>query len=200
MKSTILSAALGAVLFLVPVAAAADPVSEVGEALQAASEREEATDEVVVERYLKEFFRNVKHRYFEEARQYVPQVVAAAKAERLDPLLVAIVVSAESTWKPKAVGAVGEIGLMQVQGVATKGFDVSTVEGNLAAGCAWLASRIRRYGLEDGITAYIGSNERAQKRGAMRLKAWRDERRRQHLGEWRQKDEEVTLASVAPLQ
>ena len=134
--------------------------------------------------YTDSVFALTNGRVLRQAKTYIPQVVAAARAEGLDPLLVAVVIFCESTWKPKSVGEAGEVGLMQVHGEAARGFDVGTIDGNLAAGCRWLASRIDKHGsLERGMVAYMGDGPRARKMGAYRLRLYRAELARQGLSE-----------------
>jgi soluble lytic murein transglycosylase-like protein len=136
----------------------------------------------VVENYLDWWFRRTDGKRLAKAKVLVPRVVVAAEKERLDPLLVAVMISYESSWAVNATGAVGEVGLMQVHGLATEGYDVSTLDGNLAAGCAWLASRVEKYGsLEAGVGAYIGFSEHAKRRGEFRVRAYYAERKRQGL-------------------
>jgi soluble lytic murein transglycosylase-like protein len=141
-----------------------------------------ADPEAIVEAYLEHFFERTNGHLLRHARKNIPLVVAAAQKEGLDPLLLAIVISCESTWKPKSVGKIGEVGLMQVHGEAAKGFAVDTVEGNLAAGAAWLASRLAKHGsLEGGMAAYMGGGPRATKAAKWRLKKYRDEIKRQGI-------------------
>lgn len=139
---------------------------------------------VAVERYLDRVFARTNGRVLRQAKRFIPQVVAAAEAEGLDPLLVAVVIFCESTWKPKSVGKAGEVGLMQVHGEAARGFDVATLDGNLAAGCRWLASRIAKHGSVDrGMVAYMGDSDRARKMGKYRMDLYRAELARQGLTE-----------------
>ena len=68
---------------------------------------------------------------------------------------------------------------MQLHGQSKRGFDVTTVEGNLAAGCRWLATRITKYGsVERGVRHYIGFSDRAKKAGTWRMKKYREAQQR----------------------
>jgi len=83
----------------------------------------------------------------------------------LDPMLVAAVIEVESSGKPWARSPKGALGLMQVMPYMIRPMgmagNASTVEANVEAGCAILASNIRRLGEEDGISAYFwGGNIR----------------------------------------
>ena len=77
----------------------------------------------------------------------------------LDPVLVAAVIEVESSGKPWARSPAGALGLMQVMPHMIRPMGMagnpSTVEANVEAGCAILASNIRRLGEEDGISAYF---------------------------------------------
>jgi|GEM_PF-6633349 len=166
--------ALLAALLLAAPAVAADPVAEPVVVPQDAPEASQSHEEVV-SAYLDWMFRRTDGKRLKEAKKLIPRVVAASLAEDLDPLLVSVVVYCESTWSPKATGKIGEVGLMQVHGMATTGFDVTTIEGNLAAGCAWLASRIRLYGFERGMAAYVGGS---LKRAEWRIQKYREAQKR----------------------
>lgn len=83
----------------------------------------------------------------------------------LDPVLVAAVIEVESSGKPWARSPKGALGLMQVMPYMIRPMgmagNASTIEANVEAGCAILASNIRRLGEEDGISAYFwGGNIR----------------------------------------
>jgi soluble lytic murein transglycosylase-like protein len=83
----------------------------------------------------------------------------------LDPALVAAVIEVESSGKPWARSPKGALGLMQVMPYMIRPMgmagNASTVEANVEAGCAILASNIRRLGEENGISAYFwGGNIR----------------------------------------
>jgi soluble lytic murein transglycosylase-like protein len=175
-----LVAPLLALLLALP-AAAGEPAGEIPAVHPAENE---TGRQAAVERYLEHFFRRTDGKRLAKAKAHIPDVVAAAEGAGLDPLLVAVVIAYESTWSPKAMGKDGEVGLMQVHGLAAEGHDVSTIPGNLAAGCSWLRSRIDRTGsLEAGVAAYIGDSERARRMGRFRVERYREELKRQGLRE-----------------
>lgn len=181
MRRTLFSVLAAAATLLVALpAAVADPVVAEGSNIVGVASAPASSDpEVVMESYMDYFFRKTDGTRREKAKKLVPLVVAAAQKENLDPLLVAVIISFESTWEVGASGGIGEVGLMQVHGLATEGFDVATVEGNLAAGCRWLASRIERCGsVEAGVAAYIGGNERAKRSAAFRIREYRAAQKR----------------------
>jgi hypothetical protein len=172
-------------LFLCPAVAAGEPGGSSEVVTPAAHQASDEVDHVaVLESYLVHFFEHTNGRLLKRAKGFVPQVIAAATQEGLDPLLLAVVISCESTWRPASVGKVGEVGLMQVHGEAALGFDVETIDGNLAAGAHWLASRIAKYGtVERGMTHYMGASPRAIKAATWRVKLYRDELLRQGIPE-----------------
>jgi len=198
-RTLITTLAAATVLLVAPAAAISDPVAE-SVVVEAPAEPDVTNHEAIVSSYLERFFNNVDPRKLTEAKKLVPAVIEAALQEGLDPLLVAVVVSCESSWKTDATGGIGEVGLMQVHGEATRGFDVKTISGNLAAGTRWLATRIEKHGsVERGLKAYIGGGPRGARAAAWRLKVYRAELRRQGLTEAPVASDEVTLAAVAPL-
>lgn len=84
----------------------------------------------------------------DQALTYVPIVNTEARAQNWDPLLVGVIISCESSWTGGIVSqsTLGEQGLMQVHGVAARGFDLSTPEGQIAAGVTWLTRSRERCG------------------------------------------------------
>ena len=170
-----------------PLTAVSDPVTPEASSLPASSlEAPQAPtastpdQEAILTSYVEWFFSKTNKAGLKPAKKLIPLVIAAAEKENLDPLLVAVVISCESSWKVGAVGrSHGEVGLMQLHGQAKRGFDVTTVEGNLAAGCRWLASRIEKYGsVERGVRHYIGFSERAKKAGTWRMRKYREAQQR----------------------
>jgi hypothetical protein len=66
-------------------------------------------------------------------------IVEAAEAYELDPFFLTTMVFYESAFRPSARGDLGEVGLGQLHGVAKKGCDLSTPEGQLRCTARWLA-------------------------------------------------------------
>jgi soluble lytic murein transglycosylase-like protein len=69
-----------------------------------------------------------------KALKLIPLVVEHSNQYKIDPLLTAVIIACESSWLPKSNGGVGEKGLMQVHGVAAKGFDLTKPSGQIEAG------------------------------------------------------------------
>jgi soluble lytic murein transglycosylase-like protein len=92
------------------------------------------------------------------ALSYVPLVIHWCEYYYVDPLLVSIMISKESSWRPDVRGrSHGEYGLMQVHGrKSIRGFDMTTPAGQIQAGvkrlkfaidkCSTLIQAINHYG------------------------------------------------------
>lgn len=72
------------------------------------------------------------------AARFEELLVDAAEAQGIDPALFVAMAFLESSFDPKAVGKLGEKGLVQVHGMAKRGCDLSTPEGQAACGARWL--------------------------------------------------------------
>jgi hypothetical protein len=101
----------------------------------------------------------------------------------LDPTLVTAVIHVESNARPWALSPKGAVGLMQVmphvaQPLGLAG-NLATIESNVEAGCAILASNISRLGEEDGISAYFWGSDIRGVAYLDRVRAARAEVRRQ---------------------
>ena len=95
------------------------------------------------------------------ALKLVPSIIAHARLQEIDPLLVAVIISAESSWDFAAVGKLGERGLMQTHGRASRGFDMSDPVQQIAAGCAHLARALKfcKGDLPGALTRYSTGGE-----------------------------------------
>ena len=94
------------------------------------------------DQYIQYFMQDVPAYRYRNAREYAPYVVAYAEQYDLDPLVLAVTISVESSWLPDVVGQLGERGLTQVHGVAAKGYNLAEAEEQIAAGAAWLSKCI----------------------------------------------------------
>jgi len=68
------------------------------------------------------------------ALELAPMVTEIALEHSVDPLLVAVLVGCESSWRTKVAGSVGERGLLQVHGDAAIGYDLTKPREQLNAG------------------------------------------------------------------
>ena len=93
-------------------------------------------------------------------------IAQAALSTGLDPELIAAVAWRESRFSPDVIsmdrrGAIGEKGLMQVHGVAAKGCDLSTAQGQIMCGAIWLEKSINKCNgdIVGGIARYMSGYE-----------------------------------------
>jgi soluble lytic murein transglycosylase-like protein len=104
---------------------------------------------VELERYVNWYFdkQSEKYKYmnFEKRRlrtiAMIPMIVEESNKSGIDPTLTIVVMKYESSFRPGIIAILpnkGE-GLMQAHGVAAKGFDMSTVRGQVQAGVRCLA-------------------------------------------------------------
>jgi tape measure domain-containing protein len=90
------------------------------------------------------------------ARPFGRQIIAAARANSLDPALLAAVVSQESGGNPRAISRSGAIGLTQLMPGTARELGVNPYDPlqNLMGGARYLRQQISRFGLEGGLRAY----------------------------------------------
>jgi len=100
-------------------------------------------------------FNNINPRRRRAAQALIPKVIYYAKKYQLDYLLIAVVMHAESSWRPGSYNPhKGERGLMQVHGVAARGFDLDTIDGQIESGVKFLKFCIDKCGSIAGGLAY----------------------------------------------
>jgi soluble lytic murein transglycosylase-like protein len=102
-------------------------------------------------------------------------VVAAANRFRLDPRILAAIITVETEWNPQAVGRHGERGLMQIlpstgeflareAGLAE--YDLADSATNLTMGALYIASLLAEYGdLQTALAVYNGGPSAAEHAG-----------------------------------
>jgi hypothetical protein len=90
------------------------------------------------------------------AKPFGRQIIAAAKANSLDPALYAALVAQESNFNQRAVSRSGAIGLSQLMPGTAKELGVNPRDPmqNLMGGAKYLRQQINRFGLEGGLRAY----------------------------------------------
>jgi soluble lytic murein transglycosylase-like protein len=101
-----------------------------------------------------------------EARQellvdvpYGAEIFRAAREQKVDSLLLAAVVEAESNFVPHVISPVGAVGLTQLMPATARGFglsDLKNPQGNLEVGARYLRWLLDRYDddLERALAAY----------------------------------------------
>lgn len=107
-------------------------------------------------------------------------IVTAANTHGVPPLLLTTIVYNESTFDITAKGKLGEIGLTQVHGLAAKGCELDTAEGQLDCGARWLAHYYPKCETwERSLTAYatkgkcVSESLRTKDKISYRMRQWK---------------------------
>ncbi|MHB8874027.1 MAG: lytic transglycosylase domain-containing protein [Myxococcaceae bacterium] len=121
-----------------------------------------------------------------QRRSIAVAIVRQARRYEIDPLLIAAVIHAESSFNPLAVSPAGAVGLMQLMPTTARELlgrlgrapgrteDLLEPELNIELGTAYLAELVERFGsIEPALVAY-----NAGPAGARRILADRESRRR----------------------
>jgi len=90
----------------------------------------------------------------QKAYTYIPIIEKYSDKYNIDPLLIAIIISCESSWKLKVIGKIGEQGLMQVHGIAMKGFNIYNPDGQIHSGVKFLSQSFDRCKSITGAISY----------------------------------------------
>ncbi len=92
------------------------------------------------------------------ALSYIPQVLSAAEKYSIDHMLIAVIISQESSWDKNAVGQIGEIGLMQVHGRCAVGCELTSVAGQIDCGVRclsrWVSECNSGHDMERALNGY----------------------------------------------
>ena len=107
-------------------------------------ERSETYYRYKIVSYIDSFFSNVSLAKKKRAIDLIPEILRVGKKYNVCPIMITITISHESSFKSDVVGAIGEIGLMQVHGVAAKGFNLKKVRDQLEAGTRTLKMGLQR--------------------------------------------------------
>lgn len=147
-------------------------------AAQCAQAQKRIDYEAALTDYVAWFHQNLNDKRKDRALEKVPLVIKYANKYGLDPLLLACIVSLESSWKTDARGSLGERGLLQIMpGRWAKRFDLSTAEGQLDAGAYRLRMALTqcRNDLEKALTHYacgrcVSKSDRTKKKMGYRYR------------------------------
>ena len=91
------------------------------------------------EKYIRHFLKNYPTR-MAKALELLPIIEGYSAIHAIEPMLTTATIAAESSFKPSAHNdGKNERGLMQVHGVCARGYDLSDVHQQIAAGVACLA-------------------------------------------------------------
>lgn len=85
-------------------------------------------------------------RRWNEAQRFEVALYGAAVDNGLDPALLIAMAYKESSFDTSARGRLGELGLVQVHGKATRGCDLGTPEGQAQCGAKWLSRVVQECG------------------------------------------------------
>ena len=99
-----------------------------------------ASEKETLESYISWFKREMRPSKQQAALLLVPEILQAAHTHKIDPLLIATTIKAESSFFLHQVGSRGEFGLMQVMGLTHR----ATVQEQLDAGARILAYSLKR--------------------------------------------------------
>ena len=115
---------------------------------------------------MRDYFHACSPRKLARALALVPEVIAATQEQQVNPAIVGAIISLESTWDPEAVGALGEVGLMQVG--RTAGVEIAPgVRGQLDAGLSVLRRAYETCGTVEGaLSLYATGRNCTPYRGA----------------------------------
>ena len=105
--------------------------------------------------FVDEFHAGMKPRYARKAKELIPYVLKHSEGYGVDPLLVAVIISRESSWR-HFDGALGERGPMHVLPSRwSKPYNLETIDGQIEAGCARLRAAMDKCpSLERALTHY----------------------------------------------
>jgi len=98
-------------------------------------------------------------------RAMAEQIAKAAADNDVPALLLTLIAKRESSFDPSAIGSShGEIGILQVHGLAARGCELDTVEGQLDCGAKWMRRAFEVCGSWDkAIIAYASGRCDASK-------------------------------------
>jgi len=116
--------------------------------------------------YVEDFLKSVNktkgyYRRYNEAVEMVPYILTYCERYNVDPLRVAVLADLEGSWKPDVVGALGELGPLQVMPRHfKKRFGLDDLDSQIHAGVWWLSVALERCN-HDGARAfnYYASNQ-----------------------------------------
>lgn len=132
--------------------------------------------------YINHFLRNYPKRRA-KALEIMPTLEAISLQYGFDPIIPTVIIACESAWKQSACGEIGEIGLMQVHGRCAKGFDLSTIDGQLESGmtCLDMSRGLCDGSLTQTMTMYMSGRCHARTERTKRVVA----RRVRIIEKWR---------------
>lgn len=124
-----------------------------------------------IEAFLADYFARCSPRKLIAARKVAPVLLDVAEREKVNPIIIAAVITHESTWNYSATGALGEVGLMQVNNISR----TDDPAEQLTIGIGVLRGAFERCGaVENAISLYAtGKSCRTYKGAKLRMKTAR---------------------------
>lgn len=120
-----------------------------------------------------------------QRQQFVFDIQMASQSHNVPASLVLVIAYLESSLSTTVIGSShGEVGLMQVHGVAASGCNLDSQEGQLICGAKWLSVCKQQCGSwKNALTAYATghctfNDKRIQRKISYRLAFWRQIQRK----------------------
>ena len=179
-KALLAQLVLLAILLIVVAARGNEPVGMTDEKIEVGKDR----DVIRIDRGIRYLMRKapcygiaIKH---DKRRKVAAIISTVAKEHGIPPLLLTVTLKRESSFRQDAVGeSRGEKGVAQVHGMAARGCDLRTLEGQIECGAKWLVRSRQVCGDWRGaMTAYMSGRCKAKpgtrlhKAVSSRLKQW----------------------------
>ena len=123
--------------------------------------------------YIDRFFDGTRYHVRKaKAKSYIPLIEKYAAYYQLDPLLIGVVISFESSWRADARGQKDEQGLMQIKNIR-----IRSIKQNIRVGARILRQELNRCGtLLQALNAY--------QTGRCKPIHWRARRRYKEYQKW----------------
>jgi len=103
-----------------------------------------ATETDAVRAYIDHNKQDVRPSKRASALELVNPIITISAENKVDPMLTAVMIQFESSFRPGVVGKKGELGLMQVHGIALKGRRLTSVADEIRHGVEYLSACLRR--------------------------------------------------------
>jgi soluble lytic murein transglycosylase-like protein len=134
------------------------------EILRLQSARESADQNMLVFVVERQILATNRRLSLSDSRTIAIAGLECAKMYNLDPMLLFATMRQESNFNPRAVGAAGERGLMQITETTAVDLglqwrDAFDVIANTCAGASYLARHVHERGVHDGLLRYNGGGE-----------------------------------------
>lgn len=119
-----------------------------------------------------------RHRLHDETArtEFVRDIYAVSAAHDIAPRVILMTSFYESSWRTDVIGRIGEVGLMQLHGIAAEGCDLDTQRGQLDCGARALRASLDACGsLRGALTMYATGSCKTKSERVNRLIEFRME-------------------------